>query len=156
MQFQKHMTHHMLPDIGRAWLSAFTHAYLIRDPAHVIASYAKVRETPTLEDLGYPQQVSLFRQFPGPVVDARQVLLDPRSTLQRLCAALDLPWDVRMLHWEPGRRDTDGVWAPHWYASVEASTCFAPYDATPPDVPDALRSLVDEAMPYYEELAAAA
>ncbi len=152
VQFQKQMTHHMLPNIGRAWLSAFRHAYLVRDPAHVVASYAKVREAPTLDDLGYAQQVELFRQFPGPVVDARDVLLNPRETLQGLCAALDIPWDVRMLHWPKGRRETDGVWAPYWYASVENSMCFAPYDATPPDVPDELKPLVDAAMPYYEEM----
>jgi hypothetical protein len=151
--YQKHMTHHMLPDIGRDWLGDLTHAYLIRDPAHVVASYAKVREEPTLDDLGYPQQASLFREFPGPVIDARDVLLDPRGALQRLCAALGIGWDAAMLHWPKGPQDTDGVWAPHWYASVEASRCFAPYDATPPEVPDALRPLVDAAMPYYQELA---
>jgi sulfotransferase family protein len=150
--YQKHMTHHMLPDIDRDWLSGFTHAYLIRDPAQVAASYARVRESPTLADLGYPQQLSLFRQFPGPVVDARDVLLDPRGTLIRLCGALGIRWDAAMLHWPAGRRDTDGVWAPHWYAAVEASTCFAPYDARPAQVPEHLKSLVDAAMPYYQEL----
>jgi len=54
-----------------------------------------------------------------------------------------------------GSRDTDGVWARHWYASVEASSCFAPYDATPPDVPRHLMPLVESAMPFYRELAAA-
>jgi hypothetical protein len=152
--YQKQMTHHMLPHIGRDWLAGMAHAYLIRDPAHVVASYARVREEPTLEDLGYAQQVSLFREFPGPVVDARDVLLDPRATLQKLCAALGLSWDVAMLHWAKGPRDTDGVWAPHWYAGVEASTCFAPYDATPPAVPEHLMPLVDACMPFYQELAA--
>jgi sulfotransferase family protein len=46
------------------------------------------------------------------------------------------------------------VWAPHWYAAVEASTGFAPYQPTPAGVPDRLRALVDEAMPYYEAMAA--
>jgi hypothetical protein len=152
--YQKHMTHHMLPDIGRDWLAGMAHAYLIRDPAHVVASYARVREEPTLEDLGYPQQVSLFREFPGPVVDARDVLLDPRGTLRRLCEDLGLPWDASMLHWAKGPRKTDGVWAPYWYASVDASTCFAPYDARPPLLPEHLLPLVEACTPFYEELAA--
>jgi hypothetical protein len=59
-----------------------------------------------------------------------------------------------MLSWPPGRRATDGVWAPYWYASVEKSTGFAPYDPTPPQVPERLRHLVDQARPYYDELAA--
>ncbi len=151
--YQKHMTHHMLPDIDREWMADLRHAYLIRDPARVVASYAKVRYEPTLEDLGYPQQVSLFREFPGPVINAEDVLRDPRGTLMRLCTALDIPWDAAMMHWERGPRPTDGAWAPYWYASVEASTCFATPDVTPPEVPERLRHLVDAARPMYEELA---
>jgi hypothetical protein len=30
-----------------------------------------------------------------------------------------------MLSWPAGPRESDGVWAPHWYASVWASTGFA-------------------------------
>jgi hypothetical protein len=151
--YQKHMTHHLLPGVGRRWLSALDHAFLIRDPAHVVSSYAKVRSSPTLEDLGYPQQVEIFRRYGGPVVDAADVLRDPAGVLMRLCEALGIPWDPAMLKWEPGRRDTDGVWAPYWYSTVEASTTFAPYDPTPPVVPDELRWLVDASMPYYQELA---
>ncbi|HEV7711724.1 MAG TPA: HAD family hydrolase, partial [Asanoa sp.] len=42
-QYEKHMAHHLLPTVGRGWLADVTNAYLIRDPAHVVASYAKVR-----------------------------------------------------------------------------------------------------------------
>ncbi|MFC0533778.1 sulfotransferase-like domain-containing protein [Phytohabitans kaempferiae] len=150
--YQKHMAHHLLPEVGRDWLAGLAHAYLIRDPAHVVASYAKVRGAPTLADLGYAQQVELFRTRGGPVVDAADLLRDPAGVLSRLCAALGIAFDPAMLGWAPGRRDTDGVWAPHWYAGVEASTKFGSY--TPPSgpVPDRLAPLVDEARPYYDEL----
>jgi hypothetical protein len=152
--YQKHMAHHLLPGVGRSWLGALTHAFLIRDPAHVVASYARVRGEPTLADLGWPQQVELFREYGGPVVDAADVLRDPAAVLGRLCAALGLDFDPAMLAWSPGPRDTDGVWAPHWYAAVEASTGFAPHDPAPAVVPPRLRALVEQALPYYEELAA--
>ncbi|MEV6923166.1 HAD family hydrolase [Dactylosporangium sp. NPDC051485] len=152
--YQKHMTHHLLPQVGRDWLAEVANAYLIRDPAHVVASYAKVRGEPTLADLGYPQQVEIFRAHGGPVVDAADVLRAPAGTLSALCAALGLSWAPAMLSWPAGRRSTDGVWAPHWYSAVERSTGFAPYDPAPPEVPDRLRSLVDRARPLYEELAA--
>jgi hypothetical protein len=152
--YQKHMAHHLLPGIGREWLGALTHAYLIRDPAHVVASYARVRGEPALADLGYPQQVEIFRCHGGPVVDAADVLRDPAAVLRRLCAALGLDFDAAMLSWPPGSRDTDGVWAPHWYASVHASTGFAPYDPAPAEVPARLRPLVEAALPFYAELAA--
>ncbi|WP_344511953.1 HAD family hydrolase [Dactylosporangium maewongense] len=154
VHYQKHMTHHLLPDIGREWLGAVRNAFLVRDPAYVVASYAKVRGEPTLADLGYEQQVEIFRAYGGPVVDAADVLRDPAGTLSRLCAALGVPWDPAMLAWPAGRRDTDGVWAPHWYAAVESSTGFAAHDPRPADVPERLRWLVDAAAPLYTELSA--
>jgi hypothetical protein len=152
--YQKHMAHHLLPEIGRDWLDGLTHAFLIRDPAHVVASYARVRGEPALDDLGYPQQLEIFRMFGGPVVDAADVLRDPEGALRRLCAGLGFAFDPAMLSWAPGPRDTDGVWAPFWYASVRASTGFARYDPAPPDLPARLRPLAEAARPYYEELAA--
>ncbi|WP_433824739.1 HAD family hydrolase [Actinoplanes sp. CA-015351] len=152
--YQKHMTHHLLPDVGREWLGALTHAFLIRDPAHVVASYAKVRGEPTLDDLGYPQQLEIFRSFGGPVVDAADVLRDPATTLGRLCEALGIGFDEAMLSWAPGPRAEDGVWAPHWYAAVERSTGFGAYDPSPAQVPDRLLPLVEAAQPYYDEMAA--
>jgi hypothetical protein len=150
--YQKHMTHHLLPDVGRGWLTALSHAFLIRDPAYVVASYAKVRE-PTLDDLGYPQQIEIFQRYGGPVVDVADILRDPAGVLSRLCEALGIGWDPAMLHWRAGPRDTDGVWAPHWYGGVEKSTGFASSESVPAVVPDRLRSLVDAAMPFYEKLA---
>jgi hypothetical protein len=152
--YQKHMAHHLLPGMGRSWLGPLAHAYLIRDPAHVVASYARVRGEPTLADLGYPQQVEIFRAHGGPVVDAADVLRDPEAVLRRLCAALDLDFDPAMLRWAPGPRATDGVWAPHWYAAVEASTGFVRHDPAPAEVPARLHALVEAARPYYDELAA--
>lgn len=155
IHYQKHMTHHLLPDVDRSWLGALTHAYLIRDPDEVVASYARVREELTLEDLGYAQQVELFRAYGGPVVEARDVLTDPQQVLSALCAALGIEFDERMLRWEPGPRDTDGVWAPYWYDSVLSSTGFAPYRPPTDELPDRLRPLADACRPLYEELRAA-
>jgi hypothetical protein len=154
VHYQKHMAHHLLPDVGREWLARLTHAYLIRDPGHVVASYAKVRGAPTLADLGYPQQVEILRRHGGPVVDAADLLRDPAGVLAALCLAVGIGYDPAMLSWEPGSRDTDGVWAPWWYAGVAASTGFAAPDPRPARVPRQLGSLVDAARPYYEELAA--
>ncbi|MEU4562955.1 HAD family hydrolase [Actinoplanes sp. NPDC023936] len=154
VHYQKHMTHHLLPEVGREWLGVLTHAFLIRDPAHVVASYAKVRGEPTLDDLGYPQQRELFRAFGGPVVDAADVLRDPAATLRRLCDALGIGFDTAMLAWAPGPRPEDGVWAPHWYAAVERSTGFAAHDPSPVEVPERLVPLVEAAQPFYDELAA--
>lgn len=154
VQYQKHMTHHVLPSVPRGPLAALTHAFLVRDPERVLTSYAKVREEPTLEDLGMPQQVELYETFGGPVVDAADVLRDPRKTLGLLCEALGIGFDEAMLAWPAGPRDTDGVWAPHWYAGVEASTGFAPYSPGSGDaLPDRLAPLLERCRPYYAALA---
>ncbi len=152
ISYQKHMTHHVLPEVDLDSLAGLRHAFLIRDPRRLLASYAKVRERPTLADLGLEQQVALFRRFGGPVADADDLLRDPETTLRRLCLALDVPYDAAMLSWPPGPRDCDGVWAPHWSGGVEASTGFGPYRDTPPDLPEHLRPLAGACRPYYEEL----
>ena len=72
--------------------------------------------------------------------------------LQKLCARLDIPWDENMLTWEAGPRDTDGVWAPHWYAAVDASTGFAPYKAKDIAVPESLQSVLAECQKHYDPL----
>jgi hypothetical protein len=154
LQYQKHMTHHVLPSVPRAALAGLTHAFLVRDPERVLTSYAKVREQPTLEDLGLPQQRELFETYGGPVVDAADVLRDPRGTLTLLCSSLGIGFDEAMLSWPAGPRDTDGVWAPYWYADVEASTGFAPYSPGSGDpLPDHLVPLLERCRPYYEALA---
>lgn len=152
VHYQKHMAHHLLPDIERGWLGALTHAFLIRDPVEVVGSYARVRDEPTLEDLGYPQQVEIFDAYGGPVVDARDLLTDPLGVLAALCGALGIGFDERMLSWPPGPRETDGVWTPHWYASVEASTGFDPNRQSSRTLPDRLVGLAAAAKPYYEQL----
>lgn len=157
VQYQKQMTHHLLPAMmpeAEAWLAGLSNAYLIRDPARVVASYAKVRDEPTLADLGFTQQTMIFERFGGPVVDADDLLANPEGILRRLCAALGIAFDSAMLAWPAGRRDTDGAWAPHWYASVEASTGFAAPIPWTGQVPQQLTHLVDDAQPHYDMLAA--
>lgn len=151
--YQKHMTHHLLPEVDRAVLDGLAHAFLIRDPAEVLVSYAKVRGEPTLEDLGLPQQVEIYERFGGPVVDARDVLADPEGVLRALCAALGIPFDAGMLAWPAGPRDSDGVWAPHWYDAVLRSTAFGP-PRTADAVPERFTDLLAACRPFYDTMAA--
>jgi hypothetical protein len=61
---------------------------------------------------------------------------------------------MAMLSWPPGRRETDGVWARHWYGAVEVSTGFGPPETDPIDLPDEAQRLADRCGPYYQRLAA--
>jgi hypothetical protein len=152
--YQKHMTHHLLPDIDRSALAPLRHAFLIRDPRSLLASYARVRATPSLDDLGLRQQAEIFADFGGPVLDSADLLAAPEAALRALCAALGVPFTPAMLSWPPGPRASDGVWAPHWYDSVRASTGFTPVPpaASPPPLDPALEPLLAECRPFYEDL----
>ena len=151
--YQKHMTHHALPEIDLSTMDGLRHGFLIREPAAVLRSYSKVRGQPSLDDLGFPQQLRLFERFGGPVVDADDLLRQPAMMLAQLCATLRVPFDPAMLSWAPGPRRTDGVWGRHWYDGVWGSTGFAPQQPSTVDVPDELQPLVRLCRPYYETMA---
>jgi len=152
--YQKHMTHHLLPSVDRSALAGLRHAFLIRDPRSLLASYARVRSAPTLADLGLRQQAEIFEEFGGPVLDSADLLAAPEPALRALCAALGVPFSAAMLSWPPGPRASDGVWAPYWYDNVRRSTGFVPVTGpvSPPGLDPALEPLLDECMPYYEKL----
>jgi hypothetical protein len=158
--YQKHMTLHMIPEFDRSFMAQVRNAFLIRDPIAVLASYASKRSDVTIADIGFVQQREIFEQetqrlgAPPPVIDAADVLADPGRTLSLLCEALDIPYTPAMLHWPRGRRASDGVWAPAWYAAVENSTGFAaPAPKEAPALAPYLRSLVEQAQPHYDALA---
>ncbi|QXQ05144.1 sulfotransferase [Sphingosinicellaceae bacterium] len=156
--YQKHMAHHMEGPIGPADLTGQVHAFLIRDPARVVASYAAKRVSVNAGHLGLARQRAYFDReadrlgHAPPVVDAADILGDPAGVLAKLCAALGIGWDPAMLAWEPGRRATDGVWASHWYGAVEASTGFGQPDRSKVVVPAEALPVVAECLPHYEYL----
>ena len=88
------------------------------------------------------------------MVDAHDILTDPQTVLTKLCSALGIPWDMAMLSWLPGRRETDGPWAPHWYGAVEASTGFGPPETDVVNLPADAQRVADRCRPYYDRLAA--
>lgn len=157
--FQKHMTHHLLRDMDWSWLGGVSNCFLIREPIEVIASYVRTRPNPTVYDVGVLQQAEIFeyvkrRTDLTPVVmDASDVLRNPRGMLIRLCEVLEVPFSERMLSWpRGGGRVSDGVWAKYWYASVHESTGFAPYRPRTYTLPTHLQKLADECAPHYRLL----
>jgi hypothetical protein len=156
--YQKQMTHHLLPEIDRDWLGQVTNCFLIRDPAEVIVSYMKKNDEPTLEDLGFVQQTEIFDFVQGetgsipPVVDADDVLRDPKGMLRLLCDAIGVEFTEAMLSWRRGPRPTDGIWAKYWYAEVENSTSFRPYQPRVKEIPERSRGVYEQCYPYYKRL----
>ncbi len=157
--YQKHMTHHMLPLIGREWTLNLRNAFLIRAPEDVLLSYAQVRGTPSPEEIGVPQQRELFEREADrlgdapPVIDGADVLRDPGRVLSLACAALGIAFVPEMLSWPAGPRATDGVWAPAWYSAVEKSTGFSAPREGRVELTDELKRVADAVRGDYERLA---
>jgi len=157
--YQKHMAHHMVGPIDHEDLPGVRHAFLIRDPARVVASYAAKRVAVRPEHLGVERQVEYFEReadrlgHAPPVIDSADILRDPARMLGRLCEALGIAWDPAMLRWKPGIRETDGVWGSHWYDAVASSTGFGEPDNRPVDLDGEARRVADHCRPFYERLA---
>lgn len=150
--YMKHMGFHMQPGFPLGWAEDCVNIHLIRHPARVVASYEAKRENPTLRDIGFEQQVTIFEEFPGPVIDSADVRDDPEGMLRLLCSGIGLEFDPAMLAWEAGPKDFDGVWAAHWYGAVHRSTGFAGAEGPLPELEGAAAKLAEAAMPYYETL----
>jgi hypothetical protein len=157
--YQKQMSHHLLGEIDRTWMTQCTHCFLIRHPRDVILSYIAKNNDPTVADVGFVQQAEIFQWVCAetgttpPVLDARDIQNTPRETLGLLCDALGVEFNECMLSWPPGLRSTDGVWAPHWYHEVESSTTFRPYVERRESVPERLSAVYAESLAAYEQLA---
>jgi len=155
--FFKQMAHHLV-ELERSFLGSCANVILTRDPEEMLPSLAENLAVPTLRDTGYAMQTGLLRELRAlgqepPVLDARELLLDPRGVLTQLCARLSIAFDERMLAWKPGARPEDGIWAPHWYANVHRSSGFQKYVRKEAPFPARLEPLLAECHPHYAELA---
>jgi Sulfotransferase domain len=87
------------------------------------------------------------------VIDARDVLENPEKILRLLCEAIGVEFTDAMLSWPPGLRETDGIWAKHWYTEVAASTSFRKAQRREPEpVPERLREVCERSRECYARL----
>ena len=158
LQYQKHMTHHLFKDDDLAWTAKLKHAFLIRDPAEIVSSYTAVRGSCELHDIGIEQQLFLYKKISKitgqdiPIIDSNDVLRAPKALMRQLCHKLGVPFSGNMLKWAPGKRASDGIWAPYWYESVEASTGFKALRKPALALDMEQHAVVAEATPYFHEL----
>lgn len=158
--FMKQMAHHLV-ELDRAFLADTVNVLLIRDPVQMLPSLAQNLPLPNLRDTGLAIQSALYQQLldlgqTPPILDSKQLLLDPPGVLRQLCAQIGIPFEQQMLQWEAGARPEDGIWAKYWYKSVHQSTGFEPYRAKAAPFPPRLLPLLAEAHPHYAWLAARA
>ncbi len=160
LQFEKHMAQHWQRDWPlEAFGDGVRHAFLIREPAAVLESYARVRGQPSIGDLGTLQQAEILDEVGANgqspvVVDGDELRAHPEVLLEKLCAALGIEFLPRMLSWPAGPRSTDGVWAKYWYSKVESSVGFEAGGSAKPQCPPELAEIAAQMRPNFERLAA--
>lgn len=155
--YQKHMCHHIMPEMDIDWIHSLNNCFLIRDPREVLLSLSQITHEVSLWATGLPQQIMLIERASQdghrpPIIDSRDILEDPSEMLGMLCLELGIPFSEDMLSWEAGPRDCDGIWGEHWYDSVWSSTGFSPYRPRTGRLPSSLESVLEQAMPLYQEM----
>lgn len=158
ISFQKHMVQHIDFDQENDWILALNNFFLIREPELVIPSFLRKFPEGDFEDLGFKQQIDIFNYIKDLtnkvpiVIDATDIRNNPQKLLPELCEQLTIEWVDSMLTWEPGLKEYDGVWAKHWYHSVEKSDSFKPEDTPKESLSDRTKQLVDQANIYYQQI----
>jgi len=157
--FPHYINHMWTPD----FLSNFTHAFLIRDPAKTISSmYDKWPDFDELE-VGFPEQRALFDLLtalngtPPPVIDSDDMLENPEAMVAAFCEAVRIPFISEALSWEPGADTGDYSWwdGGSFHANLRASTGLKPQARRYIEVADAparVQRVHRRMKPHYDHL----
>ena len=150
------MAHHFLEDRPE-FLLHWENIILIRHPEKLLASFSKVIAQPTLADIGTRRAAELFSFLKNngktpQVIDSDELLKAPETYLQKICAALQIPYTEKMLTWKLGGIPEDGIWAKYWYANVHNSQGFEVQATSRQPMPKRLQPVLKAALPYYNQL----
>ena len=163
--------------------SVFKHTFLIRNPRKAIPSLYKACKESVFDDYndGFQELYEMYETIrlnvdPHPlVIDADDLLADPKGIMQRYCEATGLTFNEGMLTWTPGVVD-DWIFADEqpedqpyeqwvhycWIATVAKSSGFIKpaekenseksLEAKVAALPQEIKDAIDKALPYYDAL----
>lgn len=129
--FPHYINHIWTPD----FLSHFTHAFLIRDPAKTITSMFNKWPDFDEGEVGFPEQRALFDLLTAldngtapPVIDSDDLLEDPEAMTEKFCDAVQIPFIKDALTWEPGGDPSAHSWwdGGSFHANLAQSTGLKP------------------------------
>jgi hypothetical protein len=158
--FVKDMAYHVGGAASPELLGRLVNTFLIRDPAFVLPSLARMWPDFTEEETGYNAVARLVElaeaagQAPV-IVDSDDLCRDPDRIVGAYCERVGIPFVADALSWEAGMRSEWTLWA-DWYAATARSTGFSPPPAAPPPRGDGARleMAYDRCAPVYEQLRA--
>lgn len=158
ISYQKFMVYRLLPHMDTSWVHQLSNCFLIRQPREMLLSYLKLWPNPTMETIGILQLKQLFEsvcQHNGavpPVIDAQDLLENPRYILSLLCKALDIDFTEAMLQWPTGN-PTEDSWSKYeWYNTARNSTGFNSYTLKTDPIPEQFHDLLAQCNEVYSEL----
>ena len=114
--FMKDFPHYINHMWDAEFLSHFTHAFLIRDPAKTITSMHNKWPDFHEGEVGFPEQRALFDLLhayngaPPPVIDSDDLLEEPEKITEAFCNAVGIPFIEQALTWEPGGNPSEHSW----------------------------------------------
>jgi len=154
--FFKNMTHHLI-NLDKQFMKNTINIILTRNPIDMIPSFNEIIKNPSINDLGYKDHINLLKymnnhQIEPIVIDSKNILLNPKKELKKLCSKINIEFDESMLSWKSGPKKEDGIWAKYWYNNVHLSTGFNKYKAKTKKFPIHLEPLLKECQKYYREL----
>lgn len=161
--FLKDFAHYVSHMWDADFLSGYTHAFLIRDPAKTITSLYDKWPDFDEREVGFPEQRALFdlltdmQGAPPPVIDGDEVLEAPQEMTKAFCDAVGIPFIPEALNWEPGADTGRYSWwdGGSFHANLKESTGLAPqkraYLALE-DAPDWVRRVHRRMKPHYDRL----
>ena len=126
--FIKDTTDYRYPDVlaDSAFLAGTRHAFLLRRPHEIAASYYALRPEMTRSDIGIEQMWELYQRAfdvsgTAPlVIDSDDLVAEPERTMAAYCGAVGLPFAEAALTWKPGERP-EWQRSSRWHADVSAS-----------------------------------
>jgi len=131
--FMKDFPHYIAHMADAAFLDAFTHTFLIRDPAKMLPSMWDKWPDFRLEETGYAEQRWLFERIcdrdgrAPPVIDSGDLLADPHGIVRHYCTAAGIPFIEEALAWDAGeRREVSWYDKGSWHDNLKSSTGLSP------------------------------
>ena len=161
--FLKDFPHYINHMWDANFLSQFTPAFLIRDPAKTITSMHSKWPDFHEGEVGFPEQRALFDLLwalngaPPPVIDSDDLLENPHDMTRAFCEAVGIPFIPEALSWEPGGDPSEHSWwdGGSFHANLAKSTGLTPQkrryvdlDDTPARVQQVYRRM----KPHYDRL----
>ena len=161
--FIKDFPHYINHIWNADFLSHFTHAFLIRDPAKTISSmYNKWPDFDELE-VGFPEQRALFDLLTAlngkspPVIDSDDLLENPDAIVSAFCNSVGIPFLPKAMNWKAGKDPSAHSWwdGGSFHANLAQSTGLKPQIRRYVDIadtPERVQRVYMGMKPHYEHL----